>query len=90
MELSQFIKRNDNDVENNDNERENNENYHNNESEIIIYADDNTPTTSANDPNDLQEYIPIDSDKVIQWFTSNDMVASADKTKLLRKTDITN
>ena len=83
MELSTVVKQNDNDGERNENENENNDNDENTESEIIIYADDNTPTTSANDPNDLQNYIQNDSNKVIQWFDANDMVTSADKTKLL-------
>ena len=65
------------------NNEENQTNNDENTSEIIIYADDNTPTTTAVDPRDLEDKIQRDSDTVIDWFDNNDMVTSSDKTKLL-------
>ena len=43
----------------------------------------NTPTASAADPLVLEDKIQQDGNKVINWFDNNDMVTSADKTKLL-------
>ena len=42
-----------------------------------------TPTTSDNDPMRLQSKIQIVADKVVNWFSRNDMVVSGDKTKML-------
>ena len=42
------------------------------ESDIIIFADDNTPTTSCKDPKTLERNIQEDGDRVIQWFDKND------------------
>ena len=53
------------------------------EPHIIVFADDNTPTCSETDPDDLIESIQEVSNKVTNWFTMNDMVCSGDKTKLL-------
>jgi hypothetical protein len=53
------------------------------EPHIIVFADDNTPTCSETDPDDLIESIQEVSNKVTSWFTKNDMVCSGDKTKLL-------
>ena len=86
------MKKNDEDNDNPENNQDN-ENHHNDEenianddedtAEIIIYADDNTPTTAAEDPIELEAKIQQDGDKVIDWFDKNDMVTSSDKTKLL-------
>ena len=54
-----------------------------NSSDIIIFADDNTPTTSCKDPESLERKIQEDGNSVTKWFDKNDMVCSADKTKLL-------
>ena len=53
------------------------------EAEIIVYADDNTPSTAAEEPENLQNKIQTEADSVTSWFQSNDMVCSSDKTKLL-------
>ena len=50
---------------------------------IVVYADDNTPTTSDEDPIVLQAKIQVMADKVTNWFSRNDMLVSAEKTKLL-------
>ena len=50
---------------------------------IIIYADDNSPTTSNNDPMELLRTIERDGTKVTDWFSRNKMVCSGEKTKLL-------
>ena len=42
-----------------------------------------TPTTSDNDPMRLQSKIQIVADKVVNWFSRNDMVVSGDKMLLL-------
>ena len=93
MELPAVVKQNDEDIDNiNEVHDEYNEILHEelnimNENddtpEIIIYADDNTPTTSDCDPVNLESKIQNDGNKVIDWFDKNDMVTSADKTKLL-------
>ena len=49
---------------------------------IVVYADDNTPTTSEEDPTLLQERIQGIADTVSGWFSRNDMLVSAEKTKL--------
>ena len=59
------------------------DNFDDDNSEIIIYADDNTPTTFSKDPLSLENKIQHDGNKVIDWFDKNDMVTSADKTQLL-------
>jgi hypothetical protein len=53
------------------------------EEEIIVYADDNTPTTADKNPIILQNKIQNEADLVTNWFSKNDMVCSSDKTKLL-------
>ena len=53
------------------------------EEEIVVYADDNTPITADHNPLTLQNKIQEEADKVINWFSRNDMVCSSDKTKLL-------
>ena len=52
------------------------------EEEIIVYADDNTPTTADKNPIILQNKIQKEADLVTNWFSKNDMVCSSDKTKL--------
>ena len=51
--------------------------------DIIVYADDNTPTTAEHDPFTLQINVQNEADIVTNWFNKNDMVCSSDKTKLL-------
>ena len=51
--------------------------------QIIVYADDNTPTTADEDPICLQAKIQHEADVVTAWFARNDMICSGDKTKLL-------
>ena len=52
-------------------------------SDIIIYADDNSPTVSHDDPIKLMETIENDGKKVSEWFSKNKMICSGEKTKLL-------
>ena len=49
----------------------------------MIYADDNTPTTSAVQPALLLEKIQVIADEVTDRFTRNEMLVSGKKTKLL-------
>ena len=53
------------------------------ESHVIIFADDNTPTTSNADPEGLIDDIQAEANKITTWFANNDMVCSGEKTKLL-------
>ena len=53
------------------------------ESHVVIFADDNSPTTSNADPEELMEDIQTDANKITTWFANNDMVCSGEKTKLL-------
>ena len=50
---------------------------------IIIYADDNTPTTADKDPLVLQTKAQKEVDLVTGWFEKNNMICSSEKTKLL-------
>ena len=50
---------------------------------IIIYADDNTPTTADKDPLVLQTKAQKEVDLVTDWFEKNNMICSSEKTKLL-------
>ena len=50
---------------------------------IIIYADDNTPTTADKDPLVLQAKTQKEVDLVTSWFQKNNMICSSKKTKLL-------
>ena len=50
---------------------------------IIIYADDNTPTTADKDPLVLQTKSQKEVDLVTDWFEKNNMICSSEKTKLL-------
>ena len=54
-----------------------------NDDHVVVYADDNTPTTSAYDPLKLQNKIQVIANRVTDWFSRNDMVVSGEKTKLL-------
>ena len=60
-----------------------NKNESDDESNVIIYADDNSPVTVNEDPVKLIENIENDGKKVTEWFSKNKMVCSGDKTKLL-------
>ena len=51
--------------------------------DIIVYADDNTPTTADKDPFVLQVKVQNEANYVTEWFGENDMICSSDKTKLL-------
>ena len=53
------------------------------DAEVIIYADDNTPTTADKDPEQLQLKVQCEADLITGWFSSNKMVCSGDKTKLM-------
>ena len=53
------------------------------DAEVIIYADDNTPTTADKDPEQLQRKVQCEADLITGWFSSNKMVCSGDKTKLM-------
>ena len=53
------------------------------ESVIIIFANDNTPTTFHENPETLEDLIQNDACTVTSWFTRNEMICSSDKTKLL-------
>ena len=50
---------------------------------IVVYADDNSPTTSHADADTLLENIENDGRKVTGWFDRNDMFCSGEKTKLM-------
>lgn len=54
-----------------------------NESSIVVFADDNSPTTAHEDPLVLQNNIQADGSKVTEWFRKNDISCSGEKTKLL-------
>ena len=89
MELPNIIKSIDNNEKHNiieNFETTNNENEDKLEEErkhIIVYADDNTPTTSHIDPLVLQNNIERETLTVTNWFQKNDMVCSSEKTKLM-------
>ena len=53
------------------------------ESSIVVFADDNTPTTSSEDLQSLLQNMEENCRKVTNWFSKNKMVCSGDKTKLL-------
>ena len=78
MELPDVVKPNE-DLQQNNDHHDTTNNITNindeteNDSEIIIYADDNTPTTSSKHPDNLEYKIQEDGDKVIDWFHKNDM-----------------
>ena len=55
----------------------------NDESSVIVFADDNSPTTTHENPIRLQENIQRDTNIVTDWFAKNDISCSAEKTKLL-------
>ena len=40
------------------------------DSNVIIYADDNSPTTMKEDPAELMEVIEHDGQKVTGWFSN--------------------
>ena len=54
-----------------------------NEDELVVYADDNTPFTADKDPVVLQSKIQVEANTVTDWFSRNDMIVSGDKTKLI-------
>ena len=53
------------------------------EEHIIVFVDDNTPTVSDKDPNNLLAKMQQACDKVTTWFSANDLTCSGEKTKLL-------
>ena len=57
--------------------------YNNHESEIVLYADDSTLSTSHTYPDTLQQNIQHDADLATQWIRDNELVCSGGKTKLL-------
>ena len=52
-------------------------------SNVIVYADDNTPSSPHEDPLILKEMIETDAKTISDWFHLNEMITSGDKTKLL-------
>ena len=53
------------------------------ESSIVVFADDNSPTTCHKDPVILQTKIQNEGTIVTDWFRKNDISCSGEKTKLL-------
>ena len=74
-ELPETIKLDGNDADNN--------NEDDDAEHIVVYADDNTPTTSHKDPTTLEVKTQRIADCVSDWFSRNDMLVSSEKTKLL-------
>ena len=77
------ITNSDNDIVDNIDNENDTDNKNDNESDIIIFADDNTPSTYHENPEMLEYKIQDDANTVTEWFTKNDMICSSDKTKLL-------
>ena len=50
---------------------------------MVVYADDNSPTTSHEDAPTLLQNIESDGVKVPSWFDRNDMFCCGEKTKLM-------
>ena len=50
---------------------------------LTIYADDNIPTNSAHETNELEQIMQNDGVIIVNWFEKNDMVCSSEKSKLL-------
>ena len=50
---------------------------------IVVFADDNTPTISHEDPKTLVNLIQSEGNSVTSWFAKNDISCSGEKTKLL-------
>ena len=50
---------------------------------VVIYADDNTPNCSANSIEELKEKTQRLAERAVKWFTHNQMIVSAEKTKLI-------
>ena len=61
----------------------NKEGYDYHDSEIVLYADDSTSTTSHRNPDMLQQNIQCDANLSTQWIRDNQLVCSGQKTKLL-------
>ena len=53
------------------------------DADVIVYADDNTPISADRDPDILEVKMQNVADLTTDWFRRNDMVCSSDKTKLL-------
>ena len=53
------------------------------ETSIVVFADDNSPTTVHEDPIVLQNNIQGVGTMVTEWFRKNDISCSGEKTKLL-------
>ena len=53
------------------------------DAEVVIFADDNTPMVKHEDPNELHEKLEGVAKKVSEWFKSNQMIVSGEKTKLI-------
>ena len=52
-------------------------------SSIVVFADDNTPTSSHEDLPALMNKMQDNCNVITNWFSKNKMVCSGDKTKLL-------
>ena len=53
------------------------------DTEIVEYADDNTPITSHHNPHTLESNIQEMANKATTWITDNKLSCSGEKTKLL-------
>ena len=76
-ELPETIKLNGNNAEKEETDDDEDEEH------IVVYANDNTPTTSHEDPIILEAKTQRIADCVSDWFSRNDMLVSSEKTKLL-------
>ena len=84
MELPEVIVETDNDTEDESHEEEDTLGEETDEdSMIVIYADDNTPTCAAENLDSLQEKTERLAGNAVKWFDNNDMIVSSEKTKLL-------
>ena len=50
---------------------------------VVVFADDNTPMFKHANPDILQEKLEQIARKITNWFHSNQMIVSGEKTKLL-------
>ena len=53
------------------------------DTEIVVYADDNTPITSHRNPDILESNIQEMANRATSWITDNKLSCSGEKTKLL-------
>ena len=53
------------------------------DAEIVVYADDSTTTVADSDPDVLVQKVQEQGVLLPKWFSSNDLVVSGEKTKML-------